>query len=105
MKYGSKEESDKKNERMERQERIARAKSDMSVSVIQYNHAIDKMMQSMGDALKACHALSERFGTQRELLARTRMNERVINSSLKMVANNKLQLWMIDDRGLEEGIE
>ena len=94
-----------KNERRERQERIAKAKSDMSVSVIQYNHAIDKMMQGMGDALRACRALSEKFGTQRELLARTRMNERVINSSLKMVANNKLQLWMIDDRGLEEGIE
>ena len=25
--------------------------------------------------------------------------------SRKMVASNRLQLWMIDDRGLEEGIE
>lgn len=98
-------ESDKKNERRERQERIAKAKSDMSVSVIQYNHAIDKMMQGMGEAMRMCRALSEKFGTQRELMARTRMNERVMNSSLKMLANNKLQLWMIDDRGLEEGIE
>ena len=105
MKYGSKTESEKKNERRERQDKIAKAKSDMSVTVIQYNHAIDKMMQGMSDALKACKALSAQFGTQRELMARTRMNERVINSSLKMVANNKLQLWMIDDRGLEEGIE
>lgn len=98
-------ESDKKNERRERQERIAKAKSDMSVNVIQYNHAIDKMMQSMGEAMRMCRALSEKFGTQRELMARARMNERVMNSSLKMLANNRLQLWMIDDRGLEEGIE
>lgn len=98
-------ESDKKNERRERQERIAKAKSDMSVNVIQYNHAIDKMMHGMGEAMRMCRALSEKFGTQRELMARARMNERVMNSSLKMLANNKLQLWMIDDRGLEEGIE
>ena len=95
----------KKTDKRERQEKIAKAKSDMTVGVIQYNHAIDKMMQGMGEALRACRALSEKFGTQRELLARARMNERVINSSLKMMANNKLQLWMIDDRGLEEGIE
>lgn len=94
-----------KSERRERQERIARAKSDLSVSVIQYNHAIDRMMGKMEEALRECRALAAKFASQRELSARSKMTDRVINSSLKMVANNRLQLWMIDDRGLEEGIE
>ena len=94
-----------KSERRERQERIARAKSDLSVSVIQYNHAIDRMMGKMEEALRECRALAAKFASQRELSARSKMTDRVINSSLKMVASNRLQLWMIDDRGLEEGIE
>lgn len=100
-----KKEKDAKAGRRERQERIAKAKSDMSVGVIQYNHAVNRMVQKMTEALAICQELSAKFANQRELAARARMTERVIGSSLKMIASNRLQLWMIDERGLEEGIE
>ena len=93
------------NEKRERDEKVAKAKSDISVNLIQYNKATEKIVKSLEEALAACKALSPKFGNQRELLARSRMTERVIVSSLKMIAGNKLALWMINDREIEEGIE
>ena len=92
------------NEKRERDEKVAKAKSDISVNLIQYNKATEKIVKSLEEARVACKALSPKFGNQRELLARSRMTERVIVSSLKMIANNRLALWMINDREIEEGI-
>jgi hypothetical protein len=33
------------------------------------------------------------------------MNIRVINSAIKMMDNNKLQLWMIDDNAIVEKVK
>ena len=102
MRYGASNMD--KNEKKEHDEKVAKAKSDISVNLIQYNKATEKIVKSLEEALVACKALSSKFGNQRELLARSRMTERVIVSSLKMIANNKLALWMINDREIEEGI-
>ena len=103
MKYGVKKMD--KNAKAEHDEKVAKVKSNLSVSLIQHNKATEKLVKSLEEALVACKELSVKFGNQRELLARSRMTERVINSSLKMIANNKLQLWMINDREIEEGLE
>ena len=103
MRYGASNMD--KNEKKEHDEKVAKAKSDISVNLIQYNKATEKIVKSLEEeALAACKALSPKFGNQRELLARSRMTERVIVSSLKMIAGNKLALWMINDREIEEGI-
>lgn len=103
MKYGSKSSDDKKRA-TEKTNNIARAKSDMTVKVIQYNRAIDEVVSNINNALAKARGISAGFGNQRELLARSRMAERVINASLKMLSSNKLQLWMINDREIEEGL-
>jgi hypothetical protein len=94
-----------RNEKKEHDEKVAKVKSDISVNLIQRNKAPEKLVKSLEDALATCKVLSPKFGNQRELLARSRMTERVIVSSLKMIANNRLALWMITDREIEEGIE
>ena len=104
MKYGSKSSDDKKKS-TEKKSQIDRAKSDMTVKVIQYNHAIDGIISSINGAFAKAQEISVGFGNQRELLSRSRMTERVIGASLKMLSNNKLQLWMINDREIEEGLE
>lgn len=77
----------------------------MTVKVIQYNHVIDEVASSINSAIAKAQKISVDFGNQRELLSRSRMTERVIGASLKMLSNNKLQLWMINDREIEEGLE
>lgn len=104
MKYGSKSSDDKKKS-TEKKSQIDRAKSDMTVKVIQYNHVIDEVASSINSAIAKAQKISVDFGNQRELLSRSRMTERVIGASLKMLSNNKLQLWMINDREIEEGLE
>lgn len=104
MKYGSNNKMDR-NAKVEHDEKVAKAKSDISVNLIQHNKATEKLVKSLEEALASCRALSVKFGNQRELLARSRMTERVINSSLKMISSNRLALWMINDREIEEGIE
>ena len=86
-------------------DRKARVKSELTVAVIRHNKAMEKLARSLDEALRACKEDMARFGNQRELLARSRMSERVINSSLKMIEGHRLQLWMINDREIEEGLE
>jgi len=103
MKYGiGKKDADA---RTEHNRKVAKTKSDLSVMVIKHNKATEKLLQDLQAALVACRTLSTQFGNQRELLARSRMTERVINSSLKMIASNKLALWMINEKEIEEGLE
>ena len=95
----------KKLDKREREAKVARRKSDISASVIRHNMAMKKLVDSINDTLDACRELSANFGNQRELVARARMTERVLNSSIRMINGNKLQLWMIDDRSIDDDIE
>lgn len=79
-------------------------KEKLTVQIIQYNHKIERLLQEMSKMIKECSDMEgdNSFLTQRELVSRNKMNIRVINSAIKMIDNNKLQLWMIDDKYLEE---
>lgn len=86
----------------EKERSISRAKQEMTVSLLRYNKAVDHAVQQMADLMREFMALSPAFDGQRELYARAKMQERVMNSALKMVAGNRMSLWMIDDRALRE---
>ena len=93
---------EKKRISKERQTKIAKRKSDITVSVLKHNQAMKQLVDSMNAALTACKETLSKLTNQRELIARTKMTERVLNSSIRLMTGNKLQLWMIDERGIEE---
>ncbi len=86
----------------EAESRISRRKSDLTVQIIKYKHATDKMTAQLLDCLRECIGLSKSFEGQRMLFARAKMQERVMNAALKAMSQNGLQLWMIDDHALED---
>ena len=90
-----------KAEKKARQASISKKKSDMSVKIIQHNQVITKVIRQMAEALAECERNSAAFNGQRVLLARAKMQERVLNSALRMMEQNKMQFWMIDDAALE----
>ena len=94
-----------KTARMEHDRRLAKARSGMSIDVIQYNHVMKKLIGEMEKSLDACKQYVSKFGNQRQLVVRSKMTERVISSAIRLLSNNKLQLWMIDDKQIEEGID
>ena len=94
-----------KTARMEHDRRLAKARSGMSIDVIQYNHVMKKLIGEMEKSLDACKQYVSKFGNQRQLVTRSKMTERVINSAIRLLNNNKLQLWMIDDGVLDDEME
>ena len=101
-KTASKTEKGASQAQAEKKEGISRRKSDMTVSIIQHNQVISKVIRQMAEALAECERNSAAFDGQRMLLARVKMQERVLNSALRMMEQNKIQFWMIDDAALEE---
>ena len=74
----------------------------LTVSVIRHNHAVDRLISQISDGLRECISLSEGFEGQRTLFARAKQTERVLNAALKMISQNKMQLWMIDDAAIAD---
>jgi hypothetical protein len=67
---------------------------------------MESLLQQMALMIQECDKIDKsKFSFQRELLSRNRMNIRVINSAIKMMDNNKLQLWMIDDNAIVEKVK
>lgn len=100
--------SNKKNNSKKENElklKINKAKEDLSVQIIQYNHKIKDVLQKMSVMIQECMDSDKSFVGQRELLSRNKMNIRVLNSAIKMLDNNQLQLWMIDEKTLEEKVK
>lgn len=82
---------------------ISKKKQELTVDIIRYNRVIDDLKKNIIKSINLCNDISEKtFGSQRELIARKRMNERVLVSALKMIENNQLYLWMIDEVALNE---
>lgn len=95
-----------KKKQQQNLEKINKAKEQLTVNVIQYNHIIQRLKRNILQSMNQCQKLSgQLFQNQRELSARKRMTNRVLNSTLKMLDNNKLQLWMIDEQELRRGIK
>jgi hypothetical protein len=85
--------------------KISKEKELLTVNVIQYNHKIEKLLQEMVMLREECINLDKNgFINQREILSRNKMNIRVINSAINMINHNKIQLWMIDEKAIEENI-
>jgi hypothetical protein len=59
----------------------------------------------MSAMIQECINIDSAFNGQRELSSRNKMNIRVINSAIKMMDNNKLRLWMINEKELEDNIK
>lgn len=82
--------------------KINKRKEELTVNVIQYNRTMEQFKKDTQDMLVNCSKLASSFTNQRELMARSKMVERVLVSALNMINNNKLQLWMIDDNAIED---
>ena len=74
----------------------SRSKSDVTVAVVRQNQAIDHMTS----LLSLCASNAALYDGQRELSARSGMTVRVLKSSINMLSQNKLKLWMIDEDAL-----
>lgn len=86
--------------------KVNKEKEELTVDIIQYNHKMESLLQQMALMIQECDKIDKsKFSFQRELLSRNRMNIRVINSAIKMMDNNKLQLWMIDDNAIVEKVK
>ena len=83
-------------------ERIRKAKADMTVKVIQQNQAVDQLVKDIEKTMITCKDIGAAYDGQRELVARTNMMLRVMASAIGMLQTNKLKLWMIDEKAIEE---
>lgn len=81
-----------------------RQKSRVTSSVLRYNHTMVKLMTQMNDGLKAVADFVREMDGQRELQTRMAMTVRAMNSMLRLLAQGKLHLWMIDDDAIAERI-
>ena len=82
------------------EEKMRKAKAELTVNVIKQNQAIDSLVGSIETAMGVCRDMAGSYNGQRELIARTNMALRVMASAIGMLRTNKLKLWMIDDRAL-----
>ena len=106
MKKTSKKSKDVESKKIDEfQLKVNKAKEELTVDIIQYNHKIEKVLQEMSKMIKDCMNIDSKFVNQRELLSRNKMNIRVINSAIKMLDNNKIKLYMIDDKSLEDKVK
>lgn len=78
------------------------SKADITVAIVRQNQVIDHVIEEIGKALQMCASNSQKYDGQRELLARSKMEMRVLKSSMSMLAQSKLKLWMIDEDALEK---
>lgn len=78
----------------------SRSKSDVTVAVVRQNQAIDHLIDEMTNLLSLCASNAALYDGQRELSARSGMTVRVLKSSINMLSQNKLKLWMIDEDAL-----
>jgi len=93
-----------KNDRVEKAIRIGKAKEELTVKIIQHNKIFDKLAKDMQSAICKAVESEKDFANQRELYMRTKMLERIISSGVKLMKQNRLQLYMIseDNLGVEE---
>lgn len=90
-----------KNDRIEKAIRIGKAKEELTVKIIQHNKIFDKLAKDMQSAVCKAIESEKEFANQKELYIRTKMLERIISSSAKLLNQNRLQLYMISEENLE----
>jgi len=85
--------------------RMARAKQDVSVEVIRQNQLCDDLMRRADAALAQSEARAKKLAGQREIAARIGVVSRTLRTVVRILAQNRLQLWMIDDDAIENDEE
>lgn len=104
-KKSGKNEKNEKSWLVERQLKIGKAKEDLTVSVIQCNKLLNNMQKQLADCYKKCSAISQGFENQTELVARCNMVLRLLTSCTKMIGQQKMQLWMINEDEIERKVD
>ena len=92
-----------RNDRISKALRDGKEKEELTVAIIQYNKAFNKLSDDIKRAMAMSRVGNERFASQRSLQSRVRLVERVLSSTLKFIDQNKLQFHMIDDNSLGDG--
>lgn len=95
----------KTKENIEKAMQISKAKELMTVNVIKHNRAFDKLSNQLKEALFVAENDEKIFQNQRELYMRNKMLTRTIISCLRLVEQNRLQFYMIDENSLDIGNE
>ena len=95
----------KTEENIEKAMQISKAKELMTVNVIKHNRAFDKLSNQLKEALFVAENDEKIFQNQRELYMRNKMLTRTIISCLRLVEQNRLQFYMIDENSLDIGNE
>lgn len=95
----------KTKENIEKAMQISKAKELMTVNVIKHNRVFDKLSNQLKEALFVAENDEKIFQNQRELYMRNKMLTRTIISCLRLVEQNRLQFYMIDENSLDIGNE
>lgn len=95
----------KTKENIEKAMQISKAKELMTVNVIKHNRVFDKLSNQLKEALFVAENDEKTFQNQRELYMRNKMLTRTIISCLRLVEQNRLQFYMIDENSLDIGNE
>lgn len=75
----------------------------VTVNIIKYNRSIGKLSDALQSGLKAFRQAEHDLGEHADLYNRIKMTERVVVSAMRMIAQNKLQFFMIDENVLFKG--
>lgn len=91
----------KTKEKIKKALKISKAKELMTVDIIKHNRVFDKLANQLKDALVTAGNDNKTFANQRELYMRNKMLERTVLSCLKLLEQNRLQFYMIDENALD----
>lgn len=87
-------------EKIEKAMKISKAKEVMTVNIIKHNRTFDRLTTQLKEALVVASNDSNTFADQRELYMRNKMLERTVASCLRLIEQNRLQFYMIDENSL-----
>lgn len=91
----------KTKENIEKALKISKAKELMTVNVIRHNRTFDRLTNQLKEALAVAEKDENTFQNQRELYMRNKMLTRTVASCLRLVEQNRLQFYMIDENSLD----
>lgn len=88
------------NENVERAIKMGKAKEETTVNIIKYNRNIGNLLSELKNGLNMIVSERKKLENHRDISARIKMTERVISSTIKLISQNKLQFFMIDENAL-----
>ena len=95
--------SDKQLKR-EMELKFVQERENITVSVLKGNHLLNKMQKELADCYKQYGLLMQSMENQGELLSRCNMVQRLLMACAKMLGQQKMQLWMINDEEIKRKV-